>query len=1199
MSSAIDDHLTRPGSRRALRGLILRYGFAAATVALAFGIRKVLEPVTGTGAPFVLFFGAVLATSLWAGSGPGAFATVSSMVLGAYVFVVRAGFAESQAAMQAALFAVEGLVVVYLSSVATRARRGAEASEERLRLANEAASIASWELDLPTGRLRWSREASVVLGCPQGEPRRFEHLLNLIHVDDRQAFRRAYDDSLDPAGDGMMSGEVRVVRPDGDVRWLSFAGRTQREEGRRRAPLRQVGTAIDVTDRRRREEALRELTGQLSRSEGWHRDLIELAPEAFFLADLDGRFTDVNQTACRMLGYQRDELIGKTITDLLAPEEVPRLAAVRAELLVPGTVHRAEWRQRRKDGTIIPVELSSNILPGGRWQAFARDISERKRIEDERQVLVSLVDNSPDFVGIADPSGRPIYLNPAGRRLVGLPADHPVEKTAIVDYYPPEERAFVSEVILKETVERGRWSGETCLRHWQTQEAIPVSDEHFMILDRRCERVVGMGTVTRDISDARRMAREREELLGREQLARQKAEKANAELREAEERFRLTVDEAPIGMALVSLDGLFVRVNTALAEIVGYTVEELQRLRFQDITHPDDLDSDLGLLSRLIRGEIPRYQLEKRYIRKDGGIVWILLSGSILRAPDGTPLYAIAQVQDIAERKRAEEALRFSEARFSGIISISADAIISVDEQQRIVLFNEGAERIFGFSRAEALGAPLDLLIPETLRAEHRRHVASFGGGPTASRRMGDRLATITGRRKNGQEFPAEAAISRLQVGDQSILTVALRDATERKRAEDEQRFLAEAGAVLASSLDYEETLSTLGQLMVREFADWCIVDLVDRDARPRRLKVVSARASQASLAARFEQLRLDRRQPHLARSVLDTRRPFVLEQVTPEELASFAQSEEHLEILRGLQPRSIMGLPLGVRGQLLGVLILISSRASRPYKLEDLRLGEALAERAALAIENGRLYQAAVRATQSRDEVLGVVAHDLRNPLAAITMQATALRRTGPDPDRRNPKPIERILRASERMSRLIGDLLDVTLLEAGQLGIERAPVSARQVLTDSVEAHRPMASSASVELRLEIPADLPDVWGDQHRLLQVLENLVGNAIKFTPVQGRITVGAAPKDGEVLFWVADTGSGISPDGLPHVFDRFWQARKGARHGAGLGLPITRGIVEAHGGRIWVDSTLGRGSVFFFTVPEAPDIEARPSVTLH
>ncbi len=161
--------------------------------------------------------------------------------------------------------------------------------------------------------------------------------------------------------------------------------------------------------------------------------------------------------------------------------------------------------------------------------------------------------------------------------MVGLSADYPVEQTKIPDYYPPEARGFVADVIVKSMIERGRWSGETYFRNWQTGEAIPVSDEHFLIRDPTGARVLGMGTVTRDISEARRAAREREQLLAREQLARQRAETANEQLRESEERFRLTIDEAPIGMALVALDGRFVRVNGALCEIVGYTAEELQR----------------------------------------------------------------------------------------------------------------------------------------------------------------------------------------------------------------------------------------------------------------------------------------------------------------------------------------------------------------------------------------------------------------------------------------------------------------------------------------------------------------------------------------------------------------------------------------------------------------------------------------------
>jgi signal transduction histidine kinase len=140
-----------------------------------------------------------------------------------------------------------------------------------------------------------------------------------------------------------------------------------------------------------------------------------------------------------------------------------------------------------------------------------------------------------------------------------------------------------------------------------------------------------------------------------------------------------------------------------------------------------------------------------------------------------------------------------------------------------------------------------------------------------------------------------------------------------------------------------------------------------------------------------------------------------------------------------------------------------------------------------------------------------------------------------------------------------------------------------------------RPLASSSSLELRYDVDDDVPDIWGDQDRLLQVFENLIGNAIKFTKAGGCITVGAAPRDHQVIFRVEDTGAGIAAENLPHVFDRFWQATRANRQGAGLGLPITKGIVEAHGGRIWVESTPNRGTTFFFAIPEATPEQGRPS----
>jgi signal transduction histidine kinase len=273
---------------------------------------------------------------------------------------------------------------------------------------------------------------------------------------------------------------------------------------------------------------------------------------------------------------------------------------------------------------------------------------------------------------------------------------------------------------------------------------------------------------------------------------------------------------------------------------------------------------------------------------------------------------------------------------------------------------------------------------------------------------------------------------------------------------------------------------------------------------------------------------------------------------------------------------------------------VLIRSTDPRPYTSEDLSFAERVVLRAALAIENARLYDAAQHAVRARDEVLEVVAHDLRNPLSAILLQASRLTRVGGEAEHRSRAPVDGIMRAATRMNRLIEDLLDVVRLEAGGLSIDATRVSASRAVSDSVEAHEPLAASASLELRVDVTQDLPDVWADRERLLQIFENLIGNAVKFTPPGGRITVGASERNDDVLFWVADTGTGMADDDLASVFDRFWQARRGERHGAGLGLAIAKGLVEAHGGRMWGESALGRGTTFFFTIPGASLVGGRP-----
>jgi signal transduction histidine kinase len=309
--------------------------------------------------------------------------------------------------------------------------------------------------------------------------------------------------------------------------------------------------------------------------------------------------------------------------------------------------------------------------------------------------------------------------------------------------------------------------------------------------------------------------------------------------------------------------------------------------------------------------------------------------------------------------------------------------------------------------------------------------------------------------------------------------------------------------------------------------------------------------------------------------------------QITDEMIAQSIVSDEHARIAEPLRPRSMIAVPLRVGERLLGVLALYWAESDQRYGEDDLILVEELARRASLAVDNARLFHQAQQATRARDEMLGVVAHDLRNPLNTIVMGASTILDLLPDttPLLKNHAKIVR--RAADRMNRLIQDLLDVKRIEGGRLVVEPRAVSIDALVDEATEMLRPLASAASLELMIAVPSDLPLVNADSGRVLQVFSNLVGNAIKFTPAGGGITIGATQVETEVRFEIADTGPGIAADQLPHVFGRFWQAHRGDRRGIGLGLAIAKGIVEAHRGRIWVESNVGEGSRFYFTLPVA------------
>ncbi len=530
-------------------------------------------------------------------------------------------------------------------------------------------------------------------------------------------------------------------------------------------------------------------------------------------------------------------------------------------------------------------------------------------------------------------------------------------------------------------------------------------------------------------------------------------------------------------------------------------------------------------------------------------------------------------------------ALRASEAKFSGILDIAADAIITINQDQQILHFNRGAEETFGWRAADVLGKSLEMLLPARFRPSHAAHIESFGSAPEQSRRMGHRRE-VSGLRRGGAEFPAEASISKLDLADGSrIYTVVLRDITERRQAEETERFLADAGTKMSASLDADAVQAAICAAAVPALADACLVDVVDSGSGSIRRATAAASpdvdASLRELNRRFPP-GWDSASPVI--DVLRRSRAATINEIDAEWIESNEDQPEAVQLWLRIAPRSMRILPLVVGGRTLGAISLLRLGLRTGFTLDETVAGEKFAMRAGLALENARLYSAARRATQARDEVLAVVSHDLRNPLSSIAICARTLREES-SAGSEQATMLEAIAEATDWMSRLIHDLLDASAIETGRLSIVQRRESLGLIVESAVGMSAGEAADKEITLAVDVEPHLPAVHADAGRVGQVIGNLLANAVRFTEAGGRIGVRARLKAPVVEVSVTDTGSGIPIEEQSRVFDRFWQARRTAGRGTGLGLAIARGIVEAHGGTIWLESEPGHGSTFTFTLP--------------
>ncbi len=527
-------------------------------------------------------------------------------------------------------------------------------------------------------------------------------------------------------------------------------------------------------------------------------------------------------------------------------------------------------------------------------------------------------------------------------------------------------------------------------------------------------------------------------------------------------------------------------------------------------------------------------------------------------------------------------------AALAAIVDIAADAIIALDDNFRIVRFNRGAEQTFGWSESDMIGQPLDRLLPMGARAVHRGHVRTFAEGQTDARRMAERRE-ISGLRRNGEQFPAEASIARVTIEGERTFMVTLRDVSERRRFEERQRLLSTAGWVLAASLDVESTMATVAELPVPLLGEWSMLELLTPDGSTRR-----------AAAAHMDPMRQELATALVSRSV----RPLMADpssasggraahEAEAQRLtdmiewlgANFTDVDERSRV-ESLGASAVLLVPLRAGGRAIGVLHLVRTRPGALHTIEEAQLADQYAGLAALALENARLYHESRQAVRERDDMLAVVSHDLRNPVNAIVLlTGAALERERDVGALMDRDEVESIRAASRQADGLIQDLQDVSRISAGRLRVEQRRMSIVEVVEEAAQLFEPAINDARLTLVTQVDENAPSILADRVRVLQVLSNLLGNAIRFTPADGRITLSLVTTPLAIRIGVRDTGPGVAPEDVPRLFERYWQAPRLLRAGSGLGLYIAKGIVEAHGGEIGVSSEAGEGSEFWFTLP--------------
>jgi PAS domain S-box-containing protein len=1083
--------------------------------------------------------------------------------------VLRAGaqdfIGKSWISAESLTRAVENAVERWAMTRELQARTVAlQTSERQLKLAVEVAGLGVNRIDYNTGTVVLDPIAAALFGLVSGVPLPRSAIHATFHPEDKDEIVRRMQRSLDPTGEGTFSMEHRVVHPDGSVHWLAVKKLVVFAETHGiRGPVSSVLAAMDITDRKTREE-------QLRTSEEFNRSLMDGTADCVKVLDLAGRLVHMNTPGLCALEIDDFESVRGQQWDALWPAgargDIERcvLKAVEGEVssfqaYCPTAKGTPKWWEV----TVSPVRDRE----GGqvvRLLAMSRDVTERRRADEERQLLVSVVENASDFIGATDAEGKPSFINSAALKLVGLDDLDQVRRTSITDYFVPDERKFVEEVVLPAVTREGRWTGELTFQHFKTKAAIPVLYDIFRVNDPATGRPISFATVTRDFTQRK---------------------KVEAELQRVNGFLDTLLRTAPIGFCFLDLNLRCQRVNEYLAHINGVSIQAHLGRHVADIL-PTMAESVRAVTDHILAtgqavmnqehfGETPaapgvvRFWNANWYPVHDG-------AGEI----EGFGVI----VEETTARKVAQETIAQQIRDMDALYSTTPAGLFQLDMELRYLQVNAWMAAIngrtieahIGRSVREVLDTPLgstlEILLRQVLQSGEPILEVELHGTTPASPEERDWVASYHPIRGDD--------------GEVSGVHGAVQDITERKRRERNANFLANLQLGLPQNAQIEDTMKALG----KRIADYLKVsrcNFIEIDEPTFVANVISDHhpEGQPSLVGCHDLHQLN--SPEELRELSTGG----VQGINDVREARPAAAAARLEAL-GIRSLASAGY---VRGGVWKFSLGVQHSQPRECLPDELELLRNLAGRIYLLVERERaedkLRQLAAdlsEADRRKDEFLATLAHELRNPLAPIRNGLQLLKLAAGQ-----PATIEKARAMMDRqltqMVRLVDDLMDVSRINLGKLELRKERLALAAVVNSAVETSRPLIEEMDHELTVSLPEQPLMVDADMTRLAQVFMNLLNNAAKYSDRGGHIRLNADLDGSEAVVTVTDTGIGIDADELPRIFGMFSQisgALERAQGGLGIGLMLVKRLVELHGGSVEARSEgLGLGSMFTVRLP--------------